>query len=155
MMSNDDFVLAGDYAIVGDVVNQHRAGFEAKGFEFSSLSLEGTLKMGRYPCFHFLNKRTGMWIHVSFSAANAGLNGGFVVSIEEPGNRSLNIKDFLKLNGRDELIKFFTYRDPDTDVRSFADYFLLMLLGLFETDLKPILAGKTFEETPIDWMGYR
>jgi hypothetical protein len=23
------------------------------------------------------------------------------------------------------------------------------------TDLKPILDGKTFEETPIDWQGYK
>jgi len=30
-----------------------------------------------------------------------------------------------------------------------------MLDGLLDTDLKPIIDGTTFEETPIDWMGYR
>jgi hypothetical protein len=33
--------------------------------------------------------------------------------------------------------------------------FLQVLGGLLDADLKPILEGKTFEEIPIDWVGYK
>lgn len=154
-MNPSEIVLTGDYAIVSEVVRQHAPSFATYGFEFTGASLEGSPKLEQFPDFHFLNKRAGMQIHVSFSAARAGRSGGFVALIENPVNRKLDVEDFLKLHGRDELTKFFTYRDPNTDVRSFADSFFHMLSALLDTDLKPILDGKTFEETPIDWMGYR
>jgi hypothetical protein len=91
---------------------------------------------------------------VFFAAAN-GLNGGFLVQIEKPVNKSLNVKDYLKLHGHQELDKLFNYRDPTTDVRSFAESFFQMLCRLFNEDLKPVLDGETFEETPTDWMGYK
>jgi hypothetical protein len=154
-MNQSEVALTGDYAIVSEVVRQYAPAFTTHGFEFSGVTREGSPKLERFPTFHFLNKRTGMQIHASFSAARAGRSGGFVVLIETPVNRKLDVEDFLKLHGRDDPTKFFTYHDPNTDVRNFADSFFHMLSALLDTDLKPILDGKTFEETPIDWMGYR
>jgi hypothetical protein len=96
-----------------------------------------------------------MEIDISFVAATKGLNGGFTVLIIKPVNHKLSVEAYLKSHGREILTGFFTYHDPTTDVRSFADSFLRMLVGLLDGDLKPILDGKTFEETPIDWMGYK
>jgi hypothetical protein len=33
--------------------------------------------------------------------------------------------------------------------------FLQVLDRLLDRELKPILEGKTFEEIPIDWLGYK
>ena len=40
-------------------------------------------------------------------------------------------------------------------MRGFADAAVRTLLGLFDTELKAVLDGETFEETPIDWQGYK
>jgi hypothetical protein len=154
-MNQVEATLTGDYGVVDEVVRRYVPRFAAHGFEFTGVTIEGSPKLPRFPIFHFLNKRTGMRIGVSFSAAVEGRNGGFTVLIINPVNRKLNVNDYLKLHGREELSKFFTYRDPPTDIRSFADSFLQMLCGLLDQDLKPIVDGKTFEETPIDWMGYK
>jgi len=67
----------------------------------------------------------------------------------------LDVKTYLKLHGREELTKLFRYRDPKTDVGRFADSLFQMLVGLFDQELKSIIEGETFEETPIDWQGYK
>ena len=154
-MEQPEVTLTGDDAIVSEVVRERAAGFEARGFEFTGTKLEGSPRLGRFPVFSFLNRQTGLQIHVSFSSAGTGLNGGFVVTLVNKANRKLDLEDFLKLHGHPELTKYLTYRHPKPDIRSFAESFFDMLDGLLDTDLKPIIDGTTFEETPIDWMGYR
>ena len=154
-MNQGEVALTGDSAIVNEVVRQHASSFGRYGFELTGVTLEGSPKLQPFPVFHLLNKRTGMRIDVSFFAATGRLNGGFTVLIIKPVNRKLDVEDYLKLHGREELTTFFNYREPTTDVRRFADSFLQMLVGLLNKDLKPILDGKLFEETPIDWMGYK
>ena len=154
-MEQPEVHLTGEDAIVSEVVRRHAASFEARGFQFAGAKLAGSTKLDRYPAFSFVNKQTGLQIYVSFSAAREGLNGGFVLFLVNPDNRKLNVQDFLKLHGRTEPMKLFTYRDPKTDVRTFAESFFDMVDGLLDSDLKPILDGESFEETPIDWMGYR
>jgi hypothetical protein len=156
MINQVEAALTGDFAIVRDIVRQHTGEFITHGFELVNVTLvPGSSKIQTSPVFEFLNRRTGMTIRISFSAAHDGLNGGFGVRIIKPVRRRLNVEDYLKLHGRGGLTKYFRYRDPKTDVRSFAESFLQMLSGLLDEDLKPILDGKTFEETPIDWMGYK
>ncbi|MGA3045469.1 MAG: hypothetical protein ABSD67_02530 [Terracidiphilus sp.] len=154
-MNFDALELAGDDAIVNDVVLLHSFDFATHGFNFKEVTLEGSQELERFPIFHFLNERTRMKIDISFCAATRGLNGGFTVLIIRPGNQKLDVEDYLKEHGREQLTKYFTYRAPAANVRDFADTFLMMLAGLLDRDLKPIIEGKTFEETPIDWMGYK
>lgn len=147
--------LAGDFAIIGEIVQQHADDFTAHGFELSEITWKGSDKLGRNPVFKFLNQRTGITIRISFFPAKNGLNGGFVVMILKSANHRLDVEDYLKTHGRDELTKFFTYRAPNTDVRAFAQAFFQTLGGLLNRELAPILRGETWEDTPIDWMGYK
>lgn len=154
-MSLDVLALTGDFSVVNEVVQQHAPGFAARGFELKDVTLAGSKELGRFPVFHLLNEQTAMQIDISFCAAARKLSGGFTVLIIKPVNRKLDVEDYLKAHDREMLTKHFTYRDPSTDVRAFADKFLGMLVGLLDRDLRPILEGRTFEETPIDWMGYK
>jgi hypothetical protein len=154
-MNLDGLTLAGDDATVNEVIRRHASAFAAHGFELNEVTREGSVELGRFPVFHFLNERTAMRIDISFCAATRGLNGGFTVLIIKPVNQKLDVEDYLKTHERKTLTKFFTYRDPETDVRGFTDTFLQMLGGLLDRDLKPIIDGETFEVTPIDWMGYK
>ncbi len=154
-MSMAELALTGDFAVVHEVVCRHVPAFVAHGFEFKGVTLDGSPESDRYPAFHFSSERSAMEIDISFFSAAGGLNGGFMVFIIKPVDHMLNVKDYLKLHGREALARFFSYRDPATDIRSFAETFLQMLGGLLDRDLKPIIEGRTFEETPIDWMGYK
>jgi hypothetical protein len=154
-MNQAEVALTGDFATVNEVVRQHAPGFATRGFELTGVTLEGSPRLQRFPVFHFLNSRTRMRIDVSFFADARRQKGGFTVLIIRPVNRKLDVEDYLKLHGREELSKSFSYREPNTDVRGFAESFFRMLGGLLDEDLKPIVDGKVFEETPIDWMGYK
>lgn len=146
--------LKGDYAVVADVLRRRASVLGNKGFDFVDTALQKSAVM-EHAMFRFLNKRTGMEIRVSFAPASAGLNGGFGVLITKPVDLRLNVEDYLKKHNKPELTKHFTYRDPATDIRDFAESFLDLLEKLFNTDLKPIVDGTLFEETPIDWGDYK
>ncbi len=74
--------------------------------------------------------------------------------ISTPDNRKLNVHDYLVLHGRSDMARLLT-DDAPTDVRAFSESSVRMLIGLLDNELKPIVEGKTFEETPIDWDGYK
>lgn len=154
-MNMDVLNLSGDDAVVSEVVQQYFPAFTAHGFHFQEVTLEGSEALGRFPVFHFHNQQTGMRIDISFFAAAPELNGGFNVLIIKPVNHKLDVEDYLKAHQREMLTKYFTYRGPAADMRSFAEIFMQMFAGLLDRDLKPIVDGNVFEETPIDWMGYK
>jgi len=154
-MNLDVLALTGDDAVVNEVMQRYTPGFAARGFEFKEVTLEGSQELGRFPVFHFLNQLTAMRIDISFCAATKGLNGGFTVLIIKPANLKLDVEDYLKAHGREPLKQYFTYRDPATNLYSFAGTFLEMIVGLLDRDLKPIVEGTVFEVTPMDWMGYK
>jgi hypothetical protein len=154
-MSRAEGAFTADSAVVSEVMLKHAPGFVAHGFELTGADLAGSAELQRFPVFHFLNKQTGMRIDVSYYATLTGLNGGFTVLIIKPPNSKLEVEDYLKLHGHEELSKSFTYHGPVSDLRSFADSFLRNLVDLLDGDLKPILEGTVWEETPIDWMGYK
>jgi len=154
-MGLDDLVLTGDFATVHDVVLQYAPVFAAHGFAFKGVALQGSAELVRFPVFHFLNDQSNLRIDISFISAAGGLNGGFTAMIIKPVNQKLDVEDYLKAHDREAFTRFFTYRDPATDVRRFADTFFQLITGLLDRDLKPILEGRTFEETPVDWMGYK
>jgi hypothetical protein len=150
-----DVALTGEFAIVDQAVREHASCFSRHGFQLTGVTLPGSARLPRFPVFHFQNKRTFMDINVSFYAAPGRPNRGFNVLIVKPVNRKLNLEDYLKLHGRDDLAERFSCPDLTVDLREFAEAFLDMLCGLLDKELQPILEGKTFEETPIDWMGYK
>ena len=153
-MNQNQLPLTGDSAIVADVIRKRAPDLLTRGFEFTRTTLEGSKKTVECAVFHFENKKNGLRLNISFSAAAQGLNGGFVALITKPVNRKLDVEDYLKRRGRN-VDAFFSYRDPTTDVRFFAESFVDTLIGALDSELRPVVEGKTFEETPIDWGGYR
>jgi hypothetical protein len=49
----------------------------------------------------------------------------------------------------------FTSDVPATELRAFTETAVRTLLTLFDNELKPVVEGKTFETTPVDWDGYK
>ena len=154
-MESVDRAFAKEYQIVNDVVRQQTAGFAGRGFDLMGVSLEGSRNRQRFPVYHLLNQQTGMAIDISFVPASKGLNGGFTALIIKPVNQKMDLEDHLKAHGGEALAPFFTYRDPHIDLRGFAEGFFQMLGGLMDNALKPVIEGRFFEETPIDFMGYK
>ena len=153
-MSTAPSNLTGDFAIVEESLRRHAPDFAKFGFELATVTLAGSPELQVFPMFHLVNKKTGMSIDMSFFLARQGRNGGFNVMIVKPKNRKLSVKEYLKSHNKTGGAEIFNYREP-TEVRDFSESFLTKLLDLMATDLKPILEGKVWEETPIDWMGYK
>jgi hypothetical protein len=94
-------------------------------------------------------------VSLSPFVGGSGPRRGFIALMCNSENRKLNVSDYLARHGRGEIAASFTCDDPTTDLRSFTESTILALLELFDNELKPIVEGKTFEETPIDWQGYK
>lgn len=148
-------ILTGDYAIVQGVILQYLPRFEAHKFELREIAEATVAGENRHPVFRFFNDQIQVRLDLAFSAAINGLNGGFTAHFEDRKRRLLDVEVYLKSHGHQDLSKLMTYRDPNTNIGAFADSFLKVFCSLFDTDLKPIVDGQTFEETPVDWLGYR
>ncbi len=146
---------APEFAVVDEVVRAHAPEFAARGFVLTNATLEGSPRSLVALVFHFSNHQAGLELTVSFFPASDGLNGGFNAMIIKPRNRKLVVLDYLERRGRSDLPELFRYDDPATDLRRFAESTIRTLVGLLDDELKPIVEGKTFEETPIDWQGYK
>jgi hypothetical protein len=154
-MTQVDMPITGDYQTVNNIVGEHAGEFFKHGFELGEVKWEGSTALGYFLVFHFVNQRTNMDIRIAFFPAEKGLNGGFTVMILNPAKHRLTVTDYLKLHGHEEPTRAFTYRDPNTDVRVFAQEFFRTLGELLRNELAPILEGKVWEDIPIDWMGYK
>jgi hypothetical protein len=143
--------LAPDFAEVDQVVRAHAPEFAARGFVLTNVALEGSPESLLLLVFRFSNNAGALDLRISFFAASDGLNGGFNAMIIKPVNRKLDVADYLESRGRTDLQQSFIYNDPATDLHRFATSVVQTLLGLLDNELKPVIEGKTFEETPIDW----
>jgi hypothetical protein len=146
---------AAEFAVVDEVVRVYASEFEARGFVLTNTTVEGSPRSLVFRVFHFANSQAGLDLTVSFFPASDGLRGGFNAMIVKPENRKLVVLDYLERHGRTDLPALFTYDDPATDLRRFTESTIRTLLGLLDNELKPVVQGKTFEETPIDWGGYK
>lgn len=155
MTNRVEETLTGDFAIVNDVLRECRPELSSLGFEYVVTEWGGSPKLRQYPVFKFRKKRTNMELGILFSLAGQGLNGGFVATITKPKNHLLDVKDYLRLHGHEDSTRLFSYRDPNTDIRVFAQDFCRTLLGVMRSELAPVLDGKIWEDTPIDWQGYK
>jgi hypothetical protein len=154
-MNIADQPFSSEFAVVDEIVRAHASDFAARGFVLTNATVEGSPRLFPFLVFHFSNNQAGLDLDVSFFPASDGLNGGFNAMIVKPRNRKLVVLDYLKRRGRSDLPGLFTYNDPATDLRRFAESTVRTLIGLLDNELKSIVEGKTFEETPIDWQGYK
>jgi hypothetical protein len=146
--------LAAEFAVVDEAVGAHASEFAARGLILRNLAEGGTPPFVRSIRFHFSNARAGLRLSVSFFVGRSGARRGFTAMIEKTGHGSLDVGDYLEHHGRSDMARLLIHDGP-TDVRAFAESSLRMLLGLLDDELKPIVEGETFEETPIDWQGYK
>ena len=153
-MTEEKVQLTGDWLTVSEVLQEHAPGFAAHGYELRRITIGGSEKIRLFPLFELRNSRIRTSIDISFSVADRARGGGFIVLIVRVDNRKMDVLDFLKEHGQD-LTDIFRYRDPQTNIRQFAERFFSTLLALMDKELNPYVKGYRFEETPIDWQGQK
>jgi hypothetical protein len=154
-LQNVDSIVTNEVSIVYEVARTYLGDISAKGYSVRSVKVE--CKEQIPPCLSilFLNRKIFLELDISFFPARNGGNGAFLCRISKSNGQHLRVEDYLKIHGRHDLLPYFTYLDPKTDIATFANDFFKMLLALFHSDMKSIIEGKTFEETPIDWLSYK
>jgi hypothetical protein len=144
---------APEFAVVEEVFHAHASEFASRGFIFVKVTDGTPLVQSRG--FEFWNAHAGLSLTVSFVVGVSGQRRSFNALIHKPDHGTLNVRDYLKLHGRAEMISVFTSDVPAAELRAFTETAVRTLLTLFDNDLRPVIEGKTFEETPIDWDGYK
>ena len=129
--------------------------FSSRGFRYIGVSPETSQPDRPRIRFQFENDKTRMRLWVTFSPAQNGLNGGFVVFFMASNGGRLNLNDYLRLHGYVAEALLFSFKENIPSFDKYLDAFLSMLNRVFSNQLKPILAGTTWESTPIHWQGYK
>jgi hypothetical protein len=139
------------FAVIDEVVRSHEPEFAALGFTLKNVMLEGPPPA---IVFQFSNAGADRFLDVSSFLARTSPRRGFSAMISTAANRKLSVHDYLVRHGRSDIAQMLT-DDAPSDVRAFAESSVRLLLDLLNGELKPVVDGKTFEETPIDWAGYK
>lgn len=142
-----------EFAEVDNVVRAHVPEFAARGFRLMNVSVNPS-KLIRSIVFHFFNDRVRLLLDISSFLGTDGRKRGFTAIISTPDNHKLNVEDYLELHGRSDMARSLTEEAPH-DVRAFSESSVRMLIDLLDNELKPVVEGKTFEETPFNWDGYK
>jgi hypothetical protein len=143
-----------EFAEVDEVVRAHTPEFAARGFTLMDVTIERPGSVLRSIVFHFANARAGLRLRISSFVGTSSPKRGFSAMISTTDHRKLNVYDYLVRHGRRDMAQLLT-DDAPADVRAFCEASVRLLIGLLDNELKPVVEGKTFEETPIDWDGYK
>ena len=140
--------------VVADVVVERSPQFECHGYILKAAEVVVSPLQGRIPGFLFENNEAKRILRIDFLPARSDLNGVFTATLyRESGQGSMSILSFFRKRGHEGAGRF-VYREP-ADLRKVTSEFLSLLLREFDLSLRDYVVGRAFEETPVDWQGYK
>jgi len=103
----------------------------------------------------FSSKQVGRIIDVSYTTAQKGRQSSIVALIETDDGKRFSLNDWLSVHGKSDMIPFSANETPNLSEEAFIKQFCEAFEQIASHELKDILTGKTWEDVPMDWQGYR
>jgi len=94
-------------------------------------------------------------VEVGFFSGSRDFKPSFSVYITDAQGRNLNVREYLRVHGRQDVLEQFVDQGKNTSLQAFVFSFLTILDRLFLTELKEILEGSKWEVIPFNWRGYK
>jgi hypothetical protein len=132
-----------------------RDGFSELGLSYVGAKVVHSKVAGDSETFTFRNPGNGIGVEINIFPGLNERNRGFVAIITRRDGSALNLNEYLRVHGREDISKRFTNDAPVADIAPFVEANLETLLKLLSTDLRDIIDGVRWESVPIDWKGYR
>lgn len=125
------------------------------GFNGPRISIDTTKLAGDSLLLTYEAQPVGRQVEISYLAGQRGGPAAIVIFLVASNGRRFSIEDWLNANGIGEKIVFSTLKDPGLHENLFIARFCQDWKKLCYHELHGILTGKTWQDVPIDWKGYR
>ncbi len=143
------------FATTKQLMDRHLDIFQRRGFILVDQTFDKNSQVGPELLFRFFNKLTKLNLNVALTVSTRSNKGIFVVQIVNSRKEDLIAENYLRIHGYTAEASLFVCTEDVPDFRNYVEGFLSMLDRVFDNQLKPILSGKEWETTPIDWYGYK
>ncbi len=143
------------FATIKELMERHIDIFQRQGFILTDENFDQHGPVGPEMRFHFFNERSKLDLKFDFTVTTGPRKGIFTVQIIKSRKDSLIVQNYLRIHGYAAEASLFVCTEGVLDFTKYAENFFSMLERVFENQLKPILSGKEWETTPIDWYGYK
>jgi hypothetical protein len=153
-MSNSRDVQ-GEFKLVEAIMLDNLNFFAMHGLSYVGLNIEHSELTEDTAVFGFRNSSNGIGVEVGFFPGLRDLKRSFSVYITNACGQNLNVREYLRIHNRQDLLDQFIDQGTDTTIRTFCANFLEALASLFSTQLKKIVDGTDWEIVPFNWKGYR
>ncbi len=144
-----------DLEKIEKVLRSHESEFAQLGLSYLGATVVSSKLAGDSKTFTFVNRVNGVGIQIHLFPGNTISDRGLVAILTRKDGSTLNVNEYLRLHGREDLSRQFTSNTPYPDVTVFAEKNLSDLIRVLSTELKDMLAGIRWESTPTNWNGYR
>jgi hypothetical protein len=103
----------------------------------------------------FFNPKNGRGVEIAYYPPYKDMRRTFVVSFDNDGQRRFYLRDYLKAHDREDLEVWLNAEADNPDIGVYWDDFFKKLDTLFNTLLKDIVEGRSWEDVPFDFGDYK
>jgi hypothetical protein len=103
----------------------------------------------------FVNPKNGRSIRIAYYPPYRDMRRSFIVSFRLDGKRVFYLSDYLKAHDREDLEAWLDAEADNPDIAAYWDDFFKKLDTLFNTLLKDIVEGRSWEDVPFDFGDYK
>jgi len=103
----------------------------------------------------FVNPKNGRSVRLAYYPPYQDMRRSFIVSFRLDGKRVFFLPDYLKEHDREDLTAWLNAEADNTDIAVYWNDFFKKLDTLFNTLLKDIIDGRSWEDVPFDWGDYK
>ena len=129
--------------------------FSAYNYSYTKQEIEHTKTTGGFLTAIYTNDLTGMTIDLSYFPSYRDKKRMIIVTIVSREKKDFYLKEWLTTHGRKHELDRLINQPDDMNPRNFIEEALGVLNRLFEGDLRDIVEGRRWEDTPLDWAGYK
>jgi hypothetical protein len=138
-------------------LRKHSGIFTSRGFVYRGLEVQHSKLLPDYNLFTFVNPATGRTIEISHVPSFDSRGRTFVFTIGDGSGKSFALATYLRAHGRDDLVRTLENASNIPDFDAALEEVIRTLQHIVDGDphLAEIIDGKTWEDVPFDWMGYK
>jgi hypothetical protein len=125
-------------------------GFGVPRFHVESSSLEGDILL-----MSLSNDKAGRVVDISYTAEQGGRPGAIAVLIKKDDGQRFSLETWAKTQGMSGQICFSTLNNPQLNGQALVERFCEDFRDLAQFGVAEILSGRSWQEVPMDWKGYR
>jgi hypothetical protein len=140
---------------ITDLVLKRLQLFACHGYGFAHSEILKSKAELKYLSFEFHNESTQMRIVLSYVQPKDGTQRLFSIFITNSRKEEFHPTSWLKQQGRIEDVKHLMRSSESVSVIQFAENALRFIHDLFKNELKDIVEGRSWDDAPIDWVGFK